>query len=43
MGQVELEDNAEPNVMTFLNGYSLLVIGASNNYIYILKFITKES
>ena len=30
-------------VLTFLNGYSLIAIGASNNYIYILKFITKES
>ena len=42
LGSFELEEGFEPTSLTFINGYSLLLIGASNNKIYIIQISRKE-
>jgi len=42
LGFLELEEGYEPTSLVFINGYSILLIGASNNKIYIVQIIRKD-
>ena len=39
LGKIELEKGSDPTAVMFVNGYSLLIIGTTNNKIFIIKFI----
>ena len=42
LGFLELDEGYEPTSLTFINGYSLLLVGASNNKIYFIQIVRKE-
>ena len=42
LGFLELGDGYEPTSFAFINGYSILLIGASDNRIYIVQIIRKD-
>jgi len=42
LGVILVEEDSEPTVLTFINGYSLILVGTNRNQIYLINFSIKD-
>lgn len=42
LGVIVIEEDCEPTVLTFINGYSLIIIGTNRNQVYLINFTIKD-
>lgn len=42
LGIIQVEEDSEPTLISFINGYSIIIVGTNKNMIYLIYFECKD-